>query len=163
MKKVSILLLYSLSAFMFGVLSSCGEDELEEPAIYTPKQLKRLLLENDVKTWQQLSEYYLEDSCKLGHLLRFEDLPVANIDSAFFVYFFPDTSICDEVPDPPLFHRVKIKVSPIYDTTDSLLFIAPEGDTTIKTVQLITDQRLILNVAGEDGNIVATEEYRAVD
>lgn len=163
MKKISLFLISGLSALMCAVLPSCGEDEIAEPAIYTPKQLKRLLLENDAKTWQQLTEYYLDDSCKIGHLLRFDDLPVPHMDSAFFVYFFPDTSICEAVVDPPLFHRVKIKVSPVYKTTDSLLFISPVGDTTIKTVRLLTDQRLQLNVAGKDGKIVATEEYKAVN
>ena len=163
MKKISLFLLSGMSALLLGVLPSCQGDEITEPSVYTPKQLKRLLLENDTKTWQQSTEYYLEDTCRTGYLLRFEDNVPRLLDSAFFVYFLPDPAKCEVILNPQMAHLVKIKKSPIYKTTDSLVFVNPKGDTTIKTVHLLTDQRLILNVAGKDGKIVATEEYRAVN
>ncbi len=149
-------------ALLAGVLFSCGEDDTEEPAVYTPAQIKRLLLSNLTKTWQQRSEYYLNDSCRTGYRIRFEDNATNRLDSAFFVFYIPDAAICNAGRAQQPRQRVKIKVSPLYKTTDSLLFISPANDTVIKTIRLLTSQRLMLDVAGEGGKIVATEEYQAV-
>lgn len=161
MNKRYLFPLLALCGLLAGSLSSCGDADVE-PAVYAPKQIQRLLFENSTKTWKQRTEYYLEDSCKTGYLLRFQKSPSGRVDSAFSAFYFPDPAVCDADQEGRI-DRVKIVISPIFKTTDSLLFISPQKDTTIKTIGLLTSQRLLLNVAGGNGRIERVEEYRAVE
>lgn len=145
------------------LLSSCGDEAVEEPALYTPAQIQRLLTADSVKVWQQLTEYYLDDSCRTGHHLLFSENGNEDVAQPFLAYFYRDSS-CVPVADSLLTRLVFIPRLPQFKTTDSLAFVEVTGEDTLftyQTIRLLTSQRLLLEFQDESGSLQQAE-YRAV-
>ena len=163
----SFLLLASLLIVLSGILYACSDEALEEPALYTPAEIRRLLVGDGAKLWRQSSEHYLEDSCRTGFVLRFRENIKKNQSNPFLADFYRDTTSCT-VGDTLFLNWLAIaKKHPEFTTTDTLLFInvpadAPlQADTTYQLIRLLTSQRLILEVPQEEGESIQLE-YRAV-
>lgn len=146
---------------LLSLFSACGEEIEEEPAIYTPAQIRRLLHAGESKLWQQQTEYYLEDSCRTGFFVRFSS-EEGIAPNSFLAYYYRDTMACDPGEEYFLEHDVLTPKSPAFQTTDSLLFINAAGDSTLRLVKLLTSERLQLELV-EEGQVIHREEYRVVE
>jgi hypothetical protein len=159
--------LYQLLLLIFGasllLLSACGDNTSEEPALYTPAQIQRLLTEDSIKVWQQLTEYYLEDSCRTGHHVLFSENGNNQLAQPFLAYFFRDAG-CEPIADSLLTRLVFTPKLPQFATTDSLAFVQVVGEDSIysySTIKLLTSQRLLLESRAADGSLQQAE-YRAL-
>lgn len=149
-------------ALLVCLLPACSDDSLEEPAIYTPVQIRRLLFGANTKLWQQQTEYYLEDSCRTGYLLRFSQNAEQSNTQPFSAFFYRDTLACEVGEEPFILQRVRTPRSPVFQTTDSLVFQRSESDSTIRLIRLLTSQRMELDVV-EGNEVVRREVFRVVE
>lgn len=160
MKNRSFFLSFLLAG-LFGVagmlLSGCGDAADEEPALYTPGQIRRLLTADSSKVWTQYSEYYLGDSCRTGYKLLFSENEESEAAEPFFGYFYKDTAYCGSAANP----RVRLLVyAPRllpFQTTDSLVFFDTlAADTTFlySRIKLLSSERLRLEFQEENGSVV---------
>lgn len=165
--KAAFLLLPSLLIVLSGFLYACSDEGVEEPAIYTPAEIRRLLVGDGEKLWKQSSEHYLEDRCRTGFILRFRENPKMNQALPFLADFYRDTTACN-AGDTVFLNRAVIALkNPEFTTTDSLLFIEIPADTTlapdttVQLIRLLSSQQLILEVPQEDGENLQLE-YAAI-
>lgn len=134
-------LLLSLLIFV----GACGPEELVEPSVYVPKQIRRLLTADASKLWQQTSRYYLEEECRTGYYVEFSENKTKDIKKPFLAYFYRDTDRCEPPQDtvffndgsyllipqePFLLKNVSALTNPALKTTDTLMFIGPKSDST---------------------------------
>lgn len=165
MDKIQKILVGLLPVLVLGIVvlfASCGEDIEEEPAIYTPQQIRRLLYADSTKLWQQGTEHYLEDSCRTGFYLRFRVSEAGTSPKPFEAYFYRDTTVCEAGENPAILQQVITPKSPAFKTTDSLVFINARGDSTLRLIKALTSQRLVLELI-RDQAVVHREEYRFVE
>jgi hypothetical protein len=165
-KQISTLSLMLLALFGAAplLLSGCGDDAVEEPALYTPTQIRRLLTANSSKVWTQSTEYYLEDSCRTGYRLLFSENAKKEAGKPFLAYFYRDTTLCEAVADSIWTRQVVVPKLPQFATSDSLAFFQVEGEDSIysySTIKLLTSQRLLLEYTTPEGN-QQEAEYRAL-
>lgn len=147
-----------------ALLSACADETLEEPHIYTPAQIRRLLHGDETKLWEQRSEYYLEDSCRTGFLVQF--IEAAGGDAAqsrpFTALFYRDTLACQAGEEIFISHTVTTPRSPAFQTTDSLVFKRNDADSTIRLIRLLTSQQMEMDVV-QGREVVRREVYRVVE
>lgn len=167
MKNTSVTL-YFLLAALFGVagvgLSGCGDAADEEPALYTPAQIRRLLTADSSKVWTQYSEYYLGDTCRTGYKVEFSMNKDKDLDKPFLCHFYKDTTRCSTGTDSLVRLLVFAPRLLPFATTDSLVFqdTLGGGSTYLySTIQLLTSERLQLLYTAEDGSLIHTE-YRVL-
>lgn len=148
----------------FSLLSGCGDDATEEPALYTPAQIRRLLTADSSKVWTQRTEYYLEDSCRTGYRLLFSENAKKESGKPFLVSFYRDTTLCKAVADSAWTRQVVVPKLPQFATSDDLVFFKVEGKDSIysySTIKLLTSQRLLLEYLTPEGRLQEAE-YRAL-
>ncbi|WP_017729820.1 hypothetical protein [Nafulsella turpanensis] len=157
------LLLASLLIGLSGLLYGCSDDAVEEPALFTPAEIRRLLVGEGEKLWIQHSEYYLEDSCRTGYFVRFRENARENTKLPFLADFYRDTTACNAGDTIYLSRQVVALKSPQFNTTDSLLFIDVPADTTllpdttVQLIRLLSSQQLILEIPQEGGESILLE------
>lgn len=151
-------------ALLLALMPACADETLEEPHIYTPGQIRRLLHGTDTKLWEQRSEYYLEDSCRTGFLVRFTESGAGNVaqPQPFTALFYRDTLACQAGEEIFISHSVTTPRSPAFQTTDSLIFKRNEADSTIRLIRLLTSQQMELDVV-KGSEVVRREFYRVVE
>lgn len=167
MKKTSFTL-YLLLATLFGMaavgLSGCGDAAEEEPALYTPAQIRRLLTADSSKVWTQFSEYYLGDSCRTGYKVKFSKNTDRDLKKPFLAHFYKDTTRCGAGADSLVRLLVYTPRLLPFATTDSLVFQDTLGGSSTylySTIQLLTSERLQLLYSAEDGSLISAE-YRVL-
>lgn len=162
-RQSTFLLLVSLLIVLSGLLYACSDEALEEPAVYTPAEIRRLLLGDGTKLWRQTSEYYLEDSCRTGYILRFRENLKKNKSTPFLADYYRDTTACAAGDTLYLNWLAIAKKNPEFTTTDTLLFInvpadtAVQADTSFQLIRHLTSQQLVLEVPQEGGESLRLE------